>query len=181
MPLLNTDRPVHRLLLVILILTAVGTLIVGPKLLRNPSPTPALTRGILIDSGRVQFRTCALCHGRNGEGERCPPLIYSDFVQGDHERLIRYVLRPHDSVRVNGVLWRHSEMPALETLTDFEIAAVLTYIRSLQDSSITCTPEDVNAGTWAECTKQKRPAHEIAADSITPAEVTSVRTTLPAP
>ncbi|MCD6023807.1 MAG: cytochrome c subunit of cbb3 type cytochrome oxidase [Fibrobacteria bacterium] len=140
---------------------------------------PRVSRQALIDSGRVEFGTCALCHGREGRGERCPPLIYSDFVQGDRARLIRFVLRPEDTVRVNGVLWRHGEMPPLETLADFEVAAVLTYIRSLNDSLIACTPESVEAGTWAACRTRARPAADLAADSILPAEVAAVRATLP--
>jgi mono/diheme cytochrome c family protein len=146
---------------------------------RNKPEEPRISRQVLIDSGRVQFRTCALCHGRAGQGERCPPLIYSDFVQGDPARLIRFVLRPADTVRVNGVLWRRGEMPPLETLADFEVAAVLTYIRSLNDSLITCTAESVEAGTWAECRTRPRPAEDLAADSITPADVAAIRATLP--
>jgi mono/diheme cytochrome c family protein len=140
---------------------------------------PAPSRQALIDSGRVLFRTCALCHGPEGKGDRCPPLVYSDFVQGDRARLIRFVLRPEDTVRVNGVLWRGTEMPPLETLTDFEVAAVLTYIRSLNDSLITCTAESVEAGTWAECRTRPRPAAETRADSITPADVAALRASLP--
>lgn len=134
----------------------------------------AVDRAALLDSGRVVFGTCALCHGREGRGDRCPPLAYSDFVQGDRARLIRFVLRP-DSVRVNGVLWRSGEMPALDHLSDFEVAAVLSYIRSLNDSAIACTPEDAQAGTWAECRTSPRAAREVEADLITAAEVAAIR------
>jgi mono/diheme cytochrome c family protein len=163
-------------LVAIPVLLGLGALV---EVLRAPSSSPprSPSRATLIDSGRVAFGTCALCHGREGRGDRCPPLAYSDFVQGDRARLIRFVLRP-DTVRVNGVLWRSGEMPSLEHLSDFQVAAVLTYIRSLNDSSIACTPEDAMAGTWAECRTRARGAAEVAGDSITPAEVGSARAAL---
>jgi mono/diheme cytochrome c family protein len=176
MPWFHRRRAI--ILLVFIILGVVTGLL---SLLHRPSSVPSsvVSRAVLIDSGHVAFRTCSLCHGRNGQGERCPPLIYSDFVQGDPARLIRFVLRPTDTVRVNGVMWRNSEMPALETLSDFEVAAVLTYIRSLNDSLVTCTPQDVEAGTWAECRTRERPPTAIRNDSITPDDVASVRALLP--
>jgi mono/diheme cytochrome c family protein len=137
------------------------------------------TRAALIDSGRAAFRTCGLCHGKEGRGDRCPPLANSDFAQGDKARLIRFALRAGDTVRVNGTLWRGYTMPPLEDLSDFEIAALLTYVRSLNDTLVTCTPEDPKAGKWAVCTKKPKAAADIAADSITAAEVAAVRAALP--
>jgi mono/diheme cytochrome c family protein len=137
------------------------------------------SRAELIDSGRVYFRSCGLCHGKDGRGARCPTLVNSDFVQGDKARLLRYVLRANDTVRVNGTLWRGREMPPLEDLADFEVAALMTYIRSLNDSLVTCTPEDPQAGTWAECARKPRPVADIAADSVTTADVAAARVLLP--
>lgn len=141
---------------------------------------PAHTaRAELIDSGRAYFRVCGLCHGKDGRGARCPTLANSDFAQGDKARLIRFALRAGDTVRVNGTLWRGREMPPLEDLSDFEVAALLTYVRSLNDSLVSCTPEDPQAGTWAVCDKKPRSAADIAADSITTSDVAAVRASLP--
>ncbi len=150
----------------------------APNDLAASSVTPIVaspTRAELIDSGRVYFRTCALCHGKDGRGARCPTLVNADFVQGDKARLLRYVLRANDTVRVNGVLWRGREMPPLEDLTDFEVAALMTYIRSLNDTLVACTPENPRAGQWAECERKPRPAADIAADSVTLEEVAAAR------
>jgi mono/diheme cytochrome c family protein len=144
------------------------------------APFPAnAPRAELIDSGRASFRVCGLCHGPQGQGDRCPPLANSDFAQGDKRRLIRFALRAGDTVRVNGTLWRGREMPPLEDLSDFEVAALLTYVRSLNDSLVSCTPEDPQAGKWAVCVKTPRPAADMAADSVTPADVADVRASLP--
>lgn len=142
------------------------------------APAAGPTRAELLDSGRAYFRTCALCHGKDGRGARCPTLANSDFVQGDKQRLLRYVLRANDTVRVNGVLWRGREMPPLGDLSDFEIAALMTYVRSLNDTLVTCTPEDPQAGKWAECERKPRPAADIAADSVTPGDVAAARASL---
>ena len=152
---------------------------VAPAKPVTPPGQASPTRALLIDSGRAAFRTCGLCHGPQGQGDRCPPLANSDFAQGDKTRLIRFVLRAGDSIRVNGTLWRGHYMPPLEDLSDFEVAALLSYVRSLNDSLVSCTPEDPQAGKWAVCVKTPRPIAAILADSVTPREVAAVRAALP--
>jgi hypothetical protein len=44
---------------------------------------------------------------------------------------------------------------------------------------VTCTPEDPQAGTWAECARKPRPVADIAADSVTTADVAAARVLLP--
>lgn len=151
----------------------------SPTTQATPAP-PA--RAMLLDSGEVYFKSCAICHGENGRGGRGPAVANSDYVQGSRERLIRTVLEGvHDSIRVNGVRWRTGEMLGWgETWPDFRIAAVLTYIRAaLNDSLVTaCIPEDFEAGTWASCTTTPRNAADIAGDSVAVQEVAAVRATL---
>lgn len=137
------------------------------------------SRHILLDSGRVLFQACAICHGGNGRGGRGPEVANSDYVQGDRTRLIRTVLEGvKQPIHVNGVRWKTGEMLGWgETWNDFKIAAVLTYIRvALNDSTVTsCIPEDIETGTWASCTLVPRDSSEIATDSISVREVAEVR------
>lgn len=141
---------------------------------------PSPTRKTLLDSGRVYFKACAICHGGNGRGGRGPAVANSDYAQGDRTRLIRTVLDGvHEPIRVNGVLWKTGEMIGWrDTWDDFKIAAVLTYIRAaLNDSTVTaCIPEDFETGTWASCTLIPRDAADIARDSVSLRDVADVRT-----
>lgn len=181
-----------------------ATVEAGDKLTAAPPSTPAATssaapssavtvpvaasgsahpfqasREMLLDSGRVYYQACAICHGGNGRGGRGPTVANSDYVQGDRTRLIRTVLDGvREPIHVNGVRWRTGEMLGwAEVWDDFRIASVLTYIRvAFNDSTVTaCTPEDFETGTWASCTLVPRAAEEIAQDSVSVAEVAVLR------
>lgn len=155
----------------------------APAPLPASAPVPArefqASREILLDSGRVYYQACAICHGGNGRGGRGPTVANSDYVQGDRTRLIRTVLDGvREPIHVNGVRWRTGEMLGwAEVWDDFRIASVLTYIRvAFNDSTVTaCTPEDFETGTWASCTLVPRAAEEIAQDSVSVAEVAVLR------
>ena len=137
------------------------------------------TRQTLLDSGRVYYQACAICHGGNGRGGRGPAVANSDYVQADRTRLIRTVLEGvREPIYVNGVRWKTGEMLGWgDVWDDFRIAAVLTYIRvTFNDSTVTgCTREDFEAGTWASCTLEPRAEEEIARDSVSVSEVAAVR------
>lgn len=88
--------------------------------------------------GRQQYLTaCAGCHGMDGAGLNrfAPPLIDSEYVLGDQKRLALILLHGMEGpLEVAGRLYDapaiQSEMPALSTLDDATIAAILTYIRN---------------------------------------------------
>lgn len=145
----------------------------------HAAPIRQATRARLLDSGRVYFQACAICHGNNGRGGRGPAVANSDYAQGDKTRLIRTVLEGvKEPIHVNGVRWRTGEMLGwADTWDDFKIAAVLTWIRAaLNDSTVTsCIPEDYETGTWASCTLEPRDAGEWAADSISVRDVAEAR------
>ena len=91
-------------------------------------------------AGRTVFkRNCEVCHGANGLGVpgNCPPLAASDWVLVDSpNRLIRLVLNGGGGpITVKGELHNPSgQMLAWrETLTDTDIAAVLTFVRGNKD------------------------------------------------
>lgn len=76
---------------------------------------------------------CAVCHQASGEGteETYPPLAGSEWVNGDAGRMVRIVLHGLTGpVSVAGVEFS-SVMPAWgATLSDAQVAAVATYVRS---------------------------------------------------
>lgn len=93
----------------------------------------ALTKEIQIARGKMTFmQTCFVCHQPNGEGipGQIPPLAKSDFLMADTERAIRIVLQGRTGeVEVNGKKYNGTMVP-LNTLSDDEIANVLTYVRN---------------------------------------------------
>jgi len=76
---------------------------------------------------------CAACHQTTGQGlpGAFPPLVGSEYVTGDVARLARIVLHGlQGPVEVGGQSF-NGAMPAwADLLSDAEIAAVLTYVRS---------------------------------------------------
>jgi mono/diheme cytochrome c family protein len=92
---------------------------------------------------------CALCHNADGSGKpnQAPPLIGSEFAVGSPNRMIRIPLSGLSGpLEVKGQQWNHS-MPAMgATLTDEQLAAVLTYIRqSFGNKASEITPAQVKA------------------------------------
>ncbi|MBX7208148.1 MAG: c-type cytochrome [Verrucomicrobiaceae bacterium] len=74
---------------------------------------------------------CAACHQPTGTGldGLAPPLVDSDWLLGPAERPIKIVLHGIGGpLVVGGRTWR-LEMPPLTTLTDDQIASILTYLR----------------------------------------------------
>lgn len=84
-------------------------------------------------SGRILYTTyCALCHQRNGQGDnnRFPPLVDSEWITGDVDRLIDVVLNGMDGeIQVNGRNY-NGLMPPNAHLDDLAIASILTYVRN---------------------------------------------------
>jgi mono/diheme cytochrome c family protein len=81
---------------------------------------------------KVYTKNCLACHQANGAGVPGlnPPLIKTDWVLGEKKRLINVVLNGlDDAIEVNGEEYENP-MPALEYLSDQDIADVLTYVRN---------------------------------------------------
>ena len=82
---------------------------------------------------RCSRNRCAACHQATGLGlpGAFPPLAGSEYVLGEEERVVRIVLRGLTGpVTVKGQTF-NGAMPAwADQLSDAEIAAVLTYVRS---------------------------------------------------
>jgi mono/diheme cytochrome c family protein len=95
---------------------------------------------------KVYNSVCLACHMADGSGVpgMHPPLIESDFVNGDKKELIKITLEGlSGKIEVNGETY-NSIMPPHSHLSNKEIADVLTYIRgSFGNNSSEITPEEV--------------------------------------
>jgi len=101
--------------------------------IKTPDPVKDdLHQGSTLEGGILFNITCATCHQRDGKGDnsRYPPLLGSEFVKGDKDRLINIVLYGlKGQIKVNGKTW-DGVMPAhAEVLDDHAVASILTYIR----------------------------------------------------
>lgn len=93
------------------------------------TPKPAATAS--HPGKKVYDSTCLVCHMANGKGVpgMFPPLVETDWVTGDKDRLIRITIQGlSGKIEVNGVTY-NSIMPPNPHLSDQEVADVLTYIR----------------------------------------------------
>ncbi|WP_018344319.1 c-type cytochrome [Cytophaga aurantiaca] len=86
-----------------------------------------------VHPGKVVYETyCLTCHQADGYGVPGlnPPIVKTEWVLGDKNRLINIVLKGLNTpINVNGQTYRNP-MPSHAFLTDVEIANVLTYVRS---------------------------------------------------
>ena len=106
------------------------------KQTRNYIKTPHkvldnLQQGDML-SGRILYTTyCVSCHQSDGLGDnnRYPPLVDSEWVTGNEDRLIDVVLNGlHGEIKVKGKSY-DDLMPQGRHLDDGAIASILTYIR----------------------------------------------------
>ncbi len=104
---------------------------------KSASPTIAVTLPERIAEGKsIYSTTCFACHQPNGEGlpNAFPPLAKSDYLNADVNRAIEIVLRGKTGeMTVNGK--KYNSVMTAQTLTDEEIANVLTYVYSTWDNS----------------------------------------------
>ncbi|MGA7093874.1 MAG: cytochrome c, partial [Candidatus Cybelea sp.] len=81
---------------------------------------------------------CASCHGAQGQGlpAAVPPLAKNPVVTGDPNNVVGIVLNGlHGAISIEGRTYSGTMPPWKGTLSDAEIAAVVTYIRgSLGDN-----------------------------------------------
>lgn len=84
---------------------------------------------------QLYAKTCFACHQAEGQGiaGAFPPLAASDYLNEDVERAIEIVLKGKSGeITVNGEVY-NSVMTA-QTLSDEEVANVLTYVYSMWDN-----------------------------------------------
>jgi mono/diheme cytochrome c family protein len=82
------------------------------------------------DGKTLYEANCAACHQADGKGlpGAFPPLAKSDFIAGDKSKLMEVTVKGLSGpVTVNGVEY-NNVMPAMNFLTDEELALVLNYV-----------------------------------------------------
>jgi mono/diheme cytochrome c family protein len=85
-----------------------------------------------VDGKQIYAAKCVACHQSTGLGLTgvFPPLAGAEWVLGDEKVLINILLHGvKGSLEVKGVAY-NGVMPAWKTLSDDELAGLLTYIRS---------------------------------------------------
>ena len=95
-------------------------------------PVTLVAPAASAQAGQQVFASiCQACHQADGKGipAAIPPLAGSDFLMADKERAIRIVTHGLTGpVKVNGQTF-NSVMPPQTTLSNAEVANVLTYVR----------------------------------------------------
>ncbi|MBX2841440.1 MAG: PQQ-dependent sugar dehydrogenase [Flammeovirgaceae bacterium] len=105
-----------------------------PKLLSENEQQMEIEADNYVNTGLSLYqKNCMPCHQENGGGVTglIPPLVETEWVTGEKEKLISTVLNGlSDEIDVNGKLY-NQEMPGFATsLNDGEIAEILNFIRS---------------------------------------------------
>ena len=118
---------------------------------------------------------CFTCHQPNGEGlaGQFPPLAGSDWVLGNKDRLIKISMYGlMGEIEVNGVKYNNVMAPPgipPGSLTDDQIANVLTYIRNDWGNSASAVSADEVATVRASL-NGRAPMQMFTAAELTPAE-----------
>ena len=112
---------------------------------------PKSGEAAMLAHGKLRYdQVCGLCHGLNGEGKpgQAPPLADSEWVNTKgFERLVHIPLEGlGGQLTVKGQTWSLS-MPAMgASMSDADLADVLTYIRnSWGNKGSAVTADDVKA------------------------------------
>ena len=123
-----------------------------------------------FERGRTIYDAyCASCHGQQGDGlaSTAPPLIRSQWVLQDNERLIRLVLDGiQGPIDVDGVTYSAPDvvayMPGIRTMkySDQDIADVLTFVRNawtnqsggVTEDDVTSVRAEPTQGAWTAST-----------------------------
>ena len=94
--------------------------------------SPASATASIMRGKAVYTAHCLACHQVDGSGvpNMNPPLIRTKWVMGSKSVLVHQVLYgSSNKVEIDGDKF-HNTMPPIPTLTDVEIADVLTYVRN---------------------------------------------------
>jgi mono/diheme cytochrome c family protein len=133
--------------------------------------------------GRRTFNLCAQCHQENGLGlaGTYPPLSGSEIVLGEPQTLARILLHGlQGDLKVAGAIY-NGQMPAWDRLSDAQIAAVLTFIRSTWKNNAppvdaalitairTESAARTQAWTWAELREAAKTPVTVPATNVPPA------------
>jgi mono/diheme cytochrome c family protein len=113
----------------------------GPKPSANAArPLTQKERSLYVKGQTIYSGLCASCHGADGRGMTplAPPLVNSEWVMGDPDRLARILLHGLEGpIQVAGKHYEPPQilpaMPPVGMMSNDELAAVMTYIRRAWD------------------------------------------------
>lgn len=109
-------------------LAACAALIVACGGADNGSATMTPFAG--LDGAQLYSAACASCHGADLRGsEQGPPFLDAIYRPGHHADA-SFLLAVRRGVRAHH--WNFGNMPAIEGLTDEQVAAIVEYVRQQQ-------------------------------------------------
>ena len=117
----------------------------------KPAPKAVTLEERIAEGKSVYGKTCFACHQPTGEGlpNTFPPLAKSDYLNADVNRAIDIVLKGKTGeITVNGN--KFNSVMTAQTLTDEEVANVLTYVYQSWGN----TKKDVSAAMVAAVRKK---------------------------
>ncbi len=96
-------------------------------------PKPA-SKAVMARGKQVYETVCMACHQIDGEGipRMAPTLVKTKWVLGDKKKIIQIVLKglPGGEIEIDGETFANAMPPQEGSLTDQQIADVLTYVRN---------------------------------------------------
>jgi nitrite reductase (NO-forming) len=104
---------------------------IAAEIKANPTIANLTMQGQIEKGKQVYMQTCFACHLANGEGiaNVFPPLAKSDYMLEDRDRTIRIVLKGMSGpVTVNGTTYNSVMPPLGDTVSDQQVADVVTYV-----------------------------------------------------
>ena len=109
-------------------------IIASAFVVQQTKPQPGGLKAAMTRGKAVYEATCQACHQDDGLGAQNmnPPLAKTKWVLGDKKALIKIILKglQGGEIEIDGDKFHNPMPPQESTLTDQEIADVLTYIRN---------------------------------------------------
>ena len=101
------------------------------KKAKSKPAASAVPAAALAAGKSLYVQNCLSCHQADGGGVdgMNPPLGKTSYVLGEKPRLIKVLLNGLKGQDIDGEAY-HNVMPAQATLTDQQIADILTYVRN---------------------------------------------------
>ena len=108
----------------------VSTERIGSRMVDQSPLVLAGLAGNATASQRLFDANCAACHGIDGAGSsQGPPLVHRIYEPSHHADMA-FILAVRHGVRAHH--WQFGNMPAIDGVSDSEIAQIVAYVRELQ-------------------------------------------------